>query len=218
MKSKTRVLIVDDHVMIRLGLAEAINAESDLKLVGQAGNGREAVELYPKCRPDVVIMDFQMPGPDGATSTELLRAKHPEATVLLLSMHEGEEDIWRSVQAGATGYLPKSADVDDVLSAIRHLRAGDTYFPPAIKAKLEARRKREALSPRELQVLKEVVAGRSNKEIVAALKISEATVKLHISNMLTKLGVFDRTQAAIEAVRQGIVHLDDSNYPRTNKK
>ena len=208
MKPKTRVLVVDDHVMIRLGLVEAINAETDMKVVGQAGNGDEAFGLYPQCSPDVVIMDFQMPGPDGAASTRRRREAHPDARVLLLSMFEGEEDIWRSVEAGARGYLSKSADADDVLSAIRHLMAGDTYFPPAIAAKLEARRKRESLSPRELQVLKEIVAGRSNKEIVAALKISEATVKLHISNVLAKLGVLDRTQAAIEAVRQGIVHLD----------
>ena len=208
MKSKTRIMVVDDHVMIRMGLVEAINAESDLKVVGQAGNGEEALKVYPKSKPDVVIMDFQMPGMDGASSTEKLRENHPDARVLLLSMYEGEEDIWRSVEAGAMGYLSKSSEADDILSAIRHLMAGDTYFPPAIAAKLEARRKRASLSPRELQVLKEIVAGRSNKEIVAALSISEATVKLHISHLLAKLGVMDRTQAAIEAVRQGIVHLD----------
>jgi len=123
-------------------------------------------------------------------------------------MYEGEEDIWRSVEAGARGYVSKSAEVDELLSALRQLVNGDSYFPPAIAAKLNARRKRQSLSPRELQVLKEIVAGRSNKEIVDRLTISEATVKMHIANMLTKLGVLDRTQAAIEAVRQGIIHLD----------
>lgn len=208
MKSKSCILVVDDHVMIRMGLVEAINAESDMKVVGQAGNGEEALEVYAQSRPDVVIMDFQMPGLDGAASTRRLREQHPDARVLLLSMHEGEEDIWRCAQAGVMGYLPKSSEADDILCAIRHLIGGDTYFPPGITVKLEARRKRDTLSPRELQVLKEIVAGRSNKEIVVALCISEATVKLHISNVLAKLGVLDRTQAAIEAVRQGIVHLE----------
>jgi DNA-binding NarL/FixJ family response regulator len=208
MKSRTRVLVVDDHVMIRMGLVEAINAESDMKVVGQAGNGEEALEVYAKSRPDVVIMDFQMPGPDGAATTQRLREEHPDARVLLLSMYEGEEHIWRSVEAGVMGYLPKSSEADDILCAIRHLIGGDTYFLPGIAVKLEARRKRDTLSPRELQVLQEIVAGRSNKEIVEALGISEATVKLHISNVLAKLSVLDRTQAAIEALRQGIIHLD----------
>jgi DNA-binding NarL/FixJ family response regulator len=208
MKKKARILIVDDHVMIRLGLVEAINAEADFKVVGQASNGEEAFAIYPQCHPDVVIMDFQMPGADGATVTSRLRSLHPNAKVLLHSMYEGEEDIWRSVEAGACGYLSKSGDVGDLLSALRHVVNGDTYFPPAIAAKLNARRKRNSLSPRELQVLKEIVAGRSNKEIVDSMKISEATVKMHIANMLTKLGVLDRTQAAIQAVRQGIIHLE----------
>ena len=208
MKTKTRILIVDDHVMIRLGLVEAINAEAAFKVVGQASNGEEAVAVYAQCHPDVVIMDFQMPGANGASVTRRLLALHPNVKVLLHSMYEGEEDIWRSVEAGARGYVSKSADVEELLSALRHLVNGDTYFPPAIAAKLNARRKRHSLSPRELQVLKEIVTGRSNKEIISSLNISEATVKMHIANMLTKLGVLDRTQAAIEAVRQGIIHLD----------
>ncbi len=208
MKKKARILIVDDHVMIRLGLVEAVNGEADFKVVGQAGNCEEALAIYPQCHPDVVIMDFQMPGADGASVTGRLLALHPNVKVLLHSMYEGEEDIWRSVEAGALGYVSKSSDVEELLSALRHLVNGDTYFPPAIAAKLNARRQRHSLSPRELQVLKEIVAGRSNKEIISSLKISEATVKLHIANMLTKLGVLDRTQAAIEAVRQGIIHLD----------
>ena len=208
MKTKYRILIVDDHVMIRLGLVEAINAEDDFKVVGQASNGEEALVIYAQCHPDVVIMDFQMPREDGALVTRRILDLHPTAKVLLLSMHEGEEDIWRSVEAGAQGYLSKSTDVEDLLSALKHLVNGDTYFPPAICAKLNARRKRHSLSPRELQVLKEIVAGHSNKEIISSLKISEATVKMHIANVLTKLGVLDRTQAAIEAVRQGIIHLD----------
>jgi DNA-binding NarL/FixJ family response regulator len=208
MKRKIRVLIVDDHAMMRLGLAEAITGERDMTLVGEAANGRQALELYRKLQPDVVTMDFQMPGGDGAESTARLRAEFPEARVVLLSVFEGEEDIWRAVQAGAVGYVLKSAEVEDVLEAIRHIMSGGTYFPAAIAAKLAARETRDALTPRELQVLRHIVAGLSNKEIAAALHMSEATVKLHISNTLSKLHVADRTQAAIVAVQRGIIHLD----------
>jgi len=208
MKRKIRVLIVDDHAMMRLGLAEAITGERDMTLVGEAANGRQALELYRKLQPDVVTMDFQMPGGDGAESTAWLRTEFPEARVVLLSVFEGEEDIWRAVQAGAAGYVLKSAEVEDVLEAIRQIMSGGTYFPATIAAKLAARETRDALTPRELQVLRHIVAGLSNKEIAAALHMSEATVKLHISNTLSKLHVADRTQAAIVAVQRGIIHLD----------
>lgn len=207
MKRNIRVLIVDDHAMMRLGLAEAIAGEPDMVLAGEAANGAQALEQYRKHQPDVVTMDFQMPGADGAESIALLRAEFPEARVVVLSVFEGEENIWRAVQAGASGYVLKSAEVEDVLAAIRHVINGDTYFPAAVAAKLAARETREALTPRELQVLRLIVAGLSNKEIAAALHMSEATVKLHISNTLAKLDVADRTQAAIVAVQRGIVHL-----------
>ncbi len=208
MKRKIRVLIVDDHAMMRLGLAEAVAGERDLALIGEGANGAEALALYRQHLPDVVTMDFKMPGADGVETTARLRAEFPEARVVILSVFEGEEDIWRAVQAGASGYVSKSAEVEEVLEAVRQVFAGSTYFPAAIAAKLQARRTRDTLTQRELQVLHEIVAGHSNKEIVSALHISEASVKLHISNMLAKLGVADRTQAAIVAVRQGIVHLD----------
>lgn len=208
MKKKIRVLIVDDHAMVRLGLAEAISGERDLTLVGEAANGTQAIEQFRKLQPDVVTMDFQMPGMDGAQATAALRQEFPEARVVILSMFEGEEDIWRAVKSGASAYVLKSADVDDVLEAVRHVQAGDTYFPAAIATKLAARETRGTLTPRELQVLQHIVGGLSNKEIAAALKMSEATVKLHISNTLAKLPAADRTQAAIIAVQRGIVRLD----------
>jgi DNA-binding NarL/FixJ family response regulator len=207
MKRKIRVLIVDDHAMMRLGLAEAITGERDMTLVGEAGNGAQALELYRQLEPDVVTMDFQMPGADGAESTSQLRAEFPEARVVLLSVFEGEENIWRAVQAGASAYVLKSAEVEDVLEAIRHVMEGGTYFPAAVAAKLAERNARDTLTARELQVLKHIVAGLSNKEIANAVHVSEATVKLHISNTLAKLQVADRTQAAIVAVQRGIVHL-----------
>lgn len=208
MKRKIRVLIVDDHAMMRLGLAEAIAGERDLALVAEAANGTQAVEQYRKHQPDVVTMDFQLPGADGAESTAILRAAFPDARVIILSVFEGEEDIWRAVEAGAMAYVSKSAEVEEVLEAIRSVFAGDTYFPAPIAAKLAMRREHDTLTARELQVLRHVVAGLSNKEIAAALHMSEATVKLHISNTLAKLNVADRTQAAIVAVRRGIVHLN----------
>jgi DNA-binding NarL/FixJ family response regulator len=208
MRRKIRVLIVDDHAMMRLGLAEAVNGERDMVLAGEASNGAQAVGAYRELQPDVVTMDFQMPGMDGAEATAKLRAEFPDARVVVLSVFEGEEDIWRAAQAGAMGYVLKSAEVEDILEAIRHVFAGDTYFPAAIASKLSARKTRDTLTPRESQVLRHIVAGLSNKEIASALRTSEATVKLHISNTLSKLGVSDRTQAAIVAVQRGIVHLD----------
>jgi DNA-binding NarL/FixJ family response regulator len=208
MKQKIHVLIVDDHAMMRLGLAEAIAGEADMALSGEAANGTQAIERYRQHRPDVVTMDFQMPGLNGAETITQLRAEFPDARVVVLSVFEGEEDIWRAVQAGAAGYVLKSAEVEEVLEAIRHVMKGGTYFPAAVAAKLSARRNRDTLTPRELQVLRHIVAGLSNKEIAAALNMSEATVKLHISNTLSKLHVADRTQAAIVAVQRGIVHLD----------
>ena len=197
MKRKIRILIVDDHAMVRFALAEAIAGEHDLTLVAEAANGAEGLALYREHKPDVVTMDFQLPGADG-----------PDARVVLLSVFEGEEDIWRAAQAGALGYVPKSAEISEVLFGIRELAAGREYFPPLIAERLAARRSRETLSPRELQVLREIVAGCSNKEISSSLHLSEAAVKLYISNTLAKLGVADRTQAAIQAIRRGIVHLD----------
>jgi DNA-binding NarL/FixJ family response regulator len=207
MKRPIRVLVVDDHAMMRLGLSEAISGERDMQVVGEASNGAQALALYREHLPDAVTMDFQMPGADGAESTAALRAEFPEARVVVLSVYEGEETIWRAVEAGASAYVLKSAEIEDVLEAIRHVVAGETYFPAMVAYKLAARQTREALTTRELQVLKLVVAGLSNKEIVARLNMSEGTVKLHISNTLAKLGVSDRTQAAIVAVQRGIVRL-----------
>jgi DNA-binding NarL/FixJ family response regulator len=208
MKRKIRVLIVDDHAMMRLGLVEAIAGERDLTLVGEAANGTQCLEQYRKHQPDVVTMDFRLPGADGAESTSRLRAEFPDARVVVLSVFEGEEDIWRAVEAGAMGYVSKSAEVEEVLEAVRCVVGGKTYFPAPIATKLASRRTRDALTPREHQVLHHIVAGLSNKEIAGALHMSEATVKLHISNTLAKLHVADRTQAAIVAVQRGIIHLD----------
>jgi DNA-binding NarL/FixJ family response regulator len=208
MKHKLKVLIVDDHAMMRLGLADAIAAERDLALAGSAANAADAVELFAKLEPDVVTMDFHLPGLDGAEGINQLRSAYPQARVVVFSVSEAEEDIWQAVRAGAMAYVPKSAEVEEVLEAVRRAFRGETHFPGAIAEKLAARERRESLTPRELEVLRLIVAGCCNKEIVSTLQISDATVKLHISNMLAKLQVADRTQAAIAAVQRGIVHLD----------
>lgn len=209
MKSKIRILIVDDHSMMRLALAEAIASERDLTLVAEAATGEQAVQLYREHKPDVVTMDYRLPDFNGIEASTRIRTEFPEARIIVLSVFEGEEDIWKAVQAGVMGYLPKSVEIADMIEAIREVAAGYKYFPSSISQRVDSRSSRGELTPRELQVLKLIVAGRSNKEIMNDLHLSEATVKLHVSNTLSKLQVLDRTQAAVLAVRQGIVHLDE---------
>jgi DNA-binding NarL/FixJ family response regulator len=208
MTKKIRILIVDDHAMVRFALAKSIKRRSDLVLVGAAGNGAEALELYRKLKPDVVTMDFKLPGMDGIESTALLLKKFPGAKVLLLSIYEGSEDIWRAMEAGASGYVSKSVEIKEVIEAIRCVAEGNPYFSAGLDEKLAARKSAETLSPRELDVMREIAAGRSNKEIMSALGLSESTVKHYIKHIFAKLDVEDRAQAIIAVVQRGIVHLD----------
>lgn len=207
METKTTVMVVDDNSLMRLGLTEAISGEPDMQAVGEAPNGTRAIELFRELQPDVVTMDYQMPGENGIETTRRICAEFPGARVILLSVFEGEEDVWNAVQAGAKGYLTKTGEIEEVLDAIREVAAGGTYFPASMSQKLASREKKENLTARELEVLRLIVGGKSNKEIMGLLSISEGTAKLHVSHILEKLGAADRTQAAIMAVRQGIVHL-----------
>lgn len=209
MKQKIRLLIVDDHAMVRLGLAQAMEYHSDIQLVAEAGNGPEALELYREHRPDVVTMDYQMPGTNGVESTALLRAEFPEARVLLVSVFEGDDDVWRATQAGAVGYVSKSATTAEIIKAIRTVAAGETYISEHLAKKLAARKPEEALTTREYEVLRELVAGRTNKEIMSKLGISENTVKTHLKKIFAKLHVLDRIQAVKVALERGLVHLDE---------
>lgn len=205
---KTRILIVDDHAMVRLALAEAITQQDDLELVGEAENGERAIALYRNLQPDVVTMDYQMPGLNGAeTITEIL-SEFPEARVVLLSIYETSESLWRATEAGALGCVSKGVDIDEIITAIRAVASGAPYYSEGLEKKLDERRGQEALSPRETEVLAQIVSGYSNKEIVANLGISISTVKHHIESIFTKLGVYDRTQAVTAAVKRGIVALD----------
>lgn len=204
-----RVLIVDDHAMVRLALAQAIQQQPDLTLVGEAENGARALELFRQLRPDVVTMDFKLPDCTGDQVTAALRAEFPDARVVLLSILETQESIWRATAAGALGYVSKSVEIDEVIAAVRTVAAGDRHYSPGLAGKLAARRDSESLSPREQEVLAQIVAGASNKEIMAALHMSQSTVKHHLERIFAKLGVNDRTQAVTAAVQRGIVLLDD---------
>ncbi len=210
MKPPIRVLIVDDHAMVRFALSEAIQRHSDLSLAGEAENGAGAVSLYRKLRPDVVTMDFKLPDRDGDEVVSEIRAEFPGARVVMLSIFENSETIWRATEAGVFGYVTKAAKVAEVIKAIRSVALGKPYFTEGLAEKLTLRRQQENLTARELAVLELVAAGRSNKEIMAALHISLSTVKLHLQNIFGKLGVQDRTQATAMAFQRGIVRLEES--------
>ncbi len=205
---KIRLLLVDDHFIVRMGLASAIGAEPDMTVVAECGRGEQAVELFHQHTPDVTVMDWRLPGISGVQATEAIRGEFPQARVVLLSVYDGEEDVFGAVRAGVAAYLPKSAERAELLAAIRAVHSGQTYFPPAIAAKLAARQARPELTGREREVLHWVVLGRTNREIARQLGIAEVTVKLHVSSALQKLGASDRTEAATVAIQRGIVHLE----------
>ncbi len=204
---KIRLLIVDDHFVVRIGLASALNLEPDMQVIAEAKTGREAVMLYEKHRPDVVVMDYQLPELNGAEATAAIRATHPAARIIMLSVYKGEEDVHRAVQAGVAGYLPKSTEPRELVEAIRTISRGGQYLPASITAALAERANRVELSDRERQVLELIVRGRSNKEIASGLGISENTVKVHATKVFEKLGVADRLEAVTVAIRRGIVHI-----------
>ena len=206
-KNKIHLLIVDDHFVVRLGLASALNLEPDMTVIAEAGDGPQAIEAYRKHRPDVVVMDYQLPGMNGAEATQAIRTEFPEARIIVLSVFKAEEDVHRAVQAGASAYLPKSSEPEELMEAIRSVHGGGTYYPAAIANVLAGRAKRESLSAREIEVLAMIVHGHSNKEISSGLGISENTVKFHTTRIFEKLGVLDRVQAATAAIERGIVHL-----------
>jgi two-component system NarL family response regulator len=204
---RIRILVADDHHIVRSGLAASLGLEDDFEIVGEAESGTQAIALFPKAMPDVVLMDLRMADGGGIESTAALRAKVPDARVIIYTTFDGDEDVYRAVQAGARGYLLKSAPRAELLAAIRAVAAGERYIPPELAQRLAARISGPDISEREVEVLRLISAGKSNKEIGAALHIAEDTVKRHVSNILTKLGVSDRAQAATEAIRRGFLHL-----------
>jgi DNA-binding NarL/FixJ family response regulator len=202
-----RVFIAEDHLIARLGVKAIINAQPDMKVVAEAANGLQAVELFRKHRPDVTLMDVRMPGMGGVEAVTAIRAEFADARIIALSTYGGDEDIRRALHAGARSYLTKDVLHDELIRAIHAVHAGGKYMPPAVAAALEASALPAGLSAREMEVLSLIVEGRGNKQIAYQLGIAEHTVKNHVKNILSKLSVDDRTQAATAAIQRGIIHL-----------
>jgi two-component system NarL family response regulator len=207
MAEPIRILVVDDHHVVRQGLVALLNIMPEIKVVGEAGDGLQAIELYRSLRPDITLMDLQLPKLGGVEAIQQIRADDPAARFVVLTTFDGDEDIFRALQAGAKAYLLKGMTLEELLATIQAVHSGKTRISPAIAEKLAERVSSSALTARELGVLERIVAGRANKEIASDLNISEATVKSHINNLLSKLGVSDRTHAATVALQRGIVHL-----------
>lgn len=204
----TRVVIADDHPVVREGMAAMINRRSDLQVVGEAANGLEAIDLYRREQPDILLIDLRMPEMGGVDAIRIIRGEFPQARIIVLTTYDGDEDIYRALQAGAMAYLLKDTPREAVLEAIRAVAGGQKRIPSEIASRLVERLNNPALSERELDVLRLIAAGRSNREIGTALYISEGTVKVHVNSILSKLGVSDRTQAVTTALQRGILHLE----------
>lgn len=207
MPERIRVMLVEDHQVVREGLIALLGTDASIDVVGAVGDGAEAVAQFRRLQPDVTLMDLRLPKMGGVEATRAIRAEFPEARVVVLTTHDGDEDIFRALQAGARGYLLKGMPFDELLRTIHAVRNGKTRIPATVAEKLAERVSGQELTTRELGVLERIVAGRANKEIAADLHISEATVKSHVNSLLGKLGVTDRTQAATVAIQRGFVHL-----------
>jgi DNA-binding NarL/FixJ family response regulator len=203
-----RILVVDDHFMVRMGLSASLNVESDMEVVAETGNGEAALEAYRRHHPTLVLMDLRLPGMSGTDCTAAIIREYPNAAILMLSTHCNEEEVYRALQAGARGYIVKSILREELLRAVRAVHDGQQYVDPIVASQLAERRSHRSLSAREVEVLQMVARGLGNKEIASALSIAEVTVKLHVSHVLEKLSVKDRTQAATAALQRGIISLD----------
>ena len=206
-KPRIRVLIVDDHSVVREGLVSLISRKADMTVVGEAANGREGVELWKEHRPDVTLLDLRMPELDGVGVIKEIRGSDEKARFVVLTTFDGDEDIFRAIQAGAKGYLLKDVPRDALMDCIRRVHAGETCVPVHLAMKLAERVSGETLSEREVDVLKLMALGKSNKEIGSALFISEGTVKSHVKSIFAKLNVISRTEAVANATRRGLIQL-----------
>lgn len=205
---KIKVMIVDDHPLMRVGIAAIINARPEMTVTAQAGTGEEAIALFRKSLPDLTLMDLRLPGAiSGVDAIARIRAIQPQAKVIVVTTYEGDEDIHRALEAGARGYVIKGMPYQTLVEALQRVHAGGRFIPPPVAKALASRTPNSDLSTRELEVLEQLVAGKSNKEIATKLGITEATVKSHVSTILLRLNVEDRTQAAVSALRRGLVHL-----------
>ena len=208
MPDPIRILIAEDHAVVRDGLTAVLQFEPDMTVAGHARNGREAVTQFRELKPDVVLMDLAMPELDGAAAILAIRSEFPDARILVLTTYDGDESVFRALENGAKGYLLKDCSTTDLLGAIRKIYAGGTHVSERAASRLAERAMGGAmLSPREIEVLKQIAAGKSNKEIAALLFISEGTVKTHVLSIHEKLGVSDRTEAVVTAIKRGILRL-----------
>lgn len=204
---KIRILLVDDHIVLRMGLATAANGEPDMEVVGEAENGEEAVSVYRICQPHVVVLDLRMPKHGGLETIQLLKDEFHTVRVLVFSNYASGDEVLQAFKAGAAGFVVKDMPLERLLEGIRRVHNGEQYIPPEIASRM-SRRVVSQLSRRELEVLSFVAKGFSNKEIAAELSLVEGTVKVHLTNILSKLSVSDRTQAILAAVKQGIIELE----------
>jgi two-component system NarL family response regulator len=206
-KKRIRILIADDHTVVREGLVSLVKRKSDMVIVAEASNGREAVEHWKEHRPDVTLLDLRMPELDGVGAIKEIRELDDNAHIVVLTTYDGDEDIYRAIKAGAKAYLLKDTARDALVDCVRKVHAGETYLPAPLAAKLAERVSGDALSTREIEVLQRMAAGKSNKEIGAELFISEGTVKSHVKGIFTKLDVVSRTEAVSKATRRGLIQL-----------
>ena len=204
---RIRVFCVDDHPLLREGIATLINSQPDMELVGEAENGQQAIQLVKKHRPDVTLMDLRLPDMSGIDALIAIRSEAPQGRVIMLTTFEGDVEIHRALQAGARGYLLKNMPPEELLNIIREVHAGKKRIPPEVASQLAEHMGEESLSQREIEVLREVAGGNRNREIAEKLFISEETVKVHIKHIMEKLGASDRTQAVAISIRRGIIQL-----------
>jgi len=202
-----RILTVDDHPLLRKGIAALVNTEPDLKLVAEASNGKEAIDAFRTHRPDVTLMDLQMPDMDGLEAINVIRSEFPDARVIVLTTYSGDMQVLRALKAGARGYILKGHVHKELLHAIRAVHAGQKRIPPEIAAELADHATDDALTEREIDVLRLIGAGNSNKQIADQLSIGEATVKSHVTNILSKLGANDRAHSVTIGLKRGIIEL-----------
>jgi DNA-binding NarL/FixJ family response regulator len=207
MADALRIMLVDDHYLVRMGLTSVINLEPDMTICAEAATGEQAVAMYGAKRPDVTLMDLRLPGMNGADTIQAIRRDVPDARFVMLSTYVCDEEIYGALQAGAMAYLVKSVQRDELTTAIRKAAAGQRHIPAEVAARLADRIAGAQLSARELEVLRLLVSGRRNREVANALDITEGTVKLHVSSILAKLGAEDRTEAVTIALQRGIVQL-----------
>jgi DNA-binding NarL/FixJ family response regulator len=208
MADKLKVMLVDDHYLVRMGLASIMALEPDVVVCAEASSGGEARALYRIHRPDVTLMDLRLPDISGTETMQAIRSDFPDARIVIISTYVCDEEIYGALQAGAMAYLVKSVQREELMRAIRKAARGQRHIPAEVAARLAERVSRSQLSTRELEVLRQLVAGRRNREIASTLDIAEGTVKLHVSSILGKLGAADRTEAVTRALQRGIVQLE----------